>query len=205
MRTLYLSKSDIRFHFMKNSRYYYSFLCAIIFSLVISVIVIISNNGYLNLLVSSNKILYSLINGTAILKEIFWNRFLTFSFPLILVLFLGINYYLALLSFLIVMYQFVVFIMTVYAVVEMYGFTGLLNNIFMIVPVNLLFFACLIFLSVVCLERAKSAQKNRYFAEGYNSIFLIKVGVCFLFVLALSSFVAFIYPAILKSAIFSIF
>ena len=205
MRGISLTKNDIGYHFRKNSSYYISFMVSIILALIIAIIIIISNEGYLSLLVSNNKILYSLINGTATLNNIFFSRLTNFSFPMLLILILGLNYYLCFFSFVIVMYQFVVFIMTAYAIIDIYGFGGILSDLFLIVPVNLIFFVILIFLSVVCIERGKEAERNRYFAEGYNGLFFVKVGACFLMVILLSLVVAFIFPLILKSAIFSIF
>ena len=177
----------------------------LILSVLISIIIIISSDGYLNLIVSRNKILYAIINGTASIKELFWDRMVNFIFPMIIIVILGLNYFLCYLSFLLVGYQFVIFCMTIYAVIDMYGFFGVLGTIILMLPVNLIFFASLIFLSVVCLERSKQANKYKYFLEGYSDSYFLKIIVCIAIGVGLTILVSIVFPLILKSAIFSIY
>ena len=205
MKNLFLTKNDIAYHFKKNSEFYIGFIIVLVLAIIASSIIVISSDGYLNLIVTSNKNFYSLVNGTAVLSEIFWHRFLNFLLPTILVILLGLNFYLALFSYVIVGYQFSIFVFTIFAVIDMYGFAGVINSLLLIIPLNLLFFANLIFLSVVCLERSKLASRYKSFGEGYSEFYFIKVLICLIVCFVLSLVVAFVYPLILKSAIFSIY
>ena len=205
MTPFYFTNLDIRIHLRRNSFYYITFILSIIISIIIGVIIVISNESYLNLLVSSNKNLYSFINGKFSAMQIFKSVFFKFLYPILFVLILGMNFYLCIFSYLIVIYQFTIFFMTTFAVIQLYGISGVLTSFFIIVPVNLFFFCILIFVSVTSLERSKLAKNNRYFKEGYNSLYFIKIFFSIILLLAVSFVVAFIVPLILKSSIFSIF
>lgn len=205
MKNLNISKFDIGQHFKKNSGLYISFLITITISIVVAVIILISSDGYLNLIVSKNKILYGLINGTTSIKDLFWDKLINFLFPMIIVTIMGMNFYLCLLSYLLVGYQFVLLIMTSYAVIDLYGFLGTIGVITMILPINLIFFATLIFLSVICLERSKLASRFKNFLEGYDEIYFFKIIACLVIAFLLVLLVSIVYPLILKSAIFSIY
>lgn len=205
MRLLSISYRDFNYHFKKNSGYYYCFLFALVVSLTISIIIVLTSDNYLNLLVSKNKNLYSYINGTVSYTEMFFNNFLKFSLPLVIIFVLGLNYYSSLISYIFVGYQFSIFIMTIVAIINVYLFSGVLTCIFFIIPINILYFVCLVFMSVVCIERSSYANRTKYFKEAMNSFFFSKIFICFLFVLLISILISFVFPLILKSAIFFIY
>lgn len=165
----------------------------------------LSSDNYLNLLISKNKNLYPYINGTIHFSEIFFDRIFRFCYPLVIIFVLGLNFYTCILSYVFISYQFVIFIMTISAIINVYMFSGIMISIFFIIPVNLLFFSCLIVMSVICLERSSLANRTKYFKEAYDRCYFSKVALCFLFMAILSLFIAFILPLLLKSAIFFIF
>ena len=205
MRLLDFSVYDIYLHFRKNKSYYIIFGVFAVVAIVISIIFIAMSDRYLSLLVSGNKNLYKFINGTASGGEIFFSRVKSFIFPLIIVLLLGLWYESSLLSYIVFTYQFSVFILSIAGQISVYYLSGVLTSIFLIIPINLIFFATLIFLSVTCIDRAMQAKRFHNFFEGFNGVFFIKIAICFLMVIVLSIIVAFFIPAILKSSIFLIF
>ena len=176
-----------------------------IIGVVVAIIVLVSNDAYLSLVVSKNKLIYSFINGTATKGTIFIDRLSRFIFPLIIIFVLSFNYYFALLSFVLFAYQFCIMILTISAIINMYYFSGVISAIFLIIPINTIYFIIRLYFSVVCLNRSKSAFKQKYFSFGFDAGFFIKIAYCFIFVLILSLFIAFIFPILLKSAIFSIY
>lgn len=205
MRIIRISSRDVKSHFRRNSGYYYLFLISIIIAIVCAVIIVVLNDSFLSLLVSKNKILYSFINGTASLNGLFFDSFFKFCYPILIILFLGLNYYSCLLSYIFITYQFSIFIMTVSALINVYYFAGVMISVFLVIPINLIYFANLVFLCVVCLERSRYAKRTKYFKEGYNKHYFFKVVFCFFITIILSFVIAYIFPMILKSAIFSIY
>ena len=205
MINLSITKNDISYHFKKNREYYILFMIVAFLSIFISYIVIISSDGYLNLIDSKNKTFYSFVNGTACLSELFWSKFISFVVPMLVIVLLGMNFYLSLFSYVLFGYQFSVFIMTIYSIIDIYGFAGVVDSFLLIIPLNLLFFCVMIFLSVTCLQRSRLANRYKYFAEGYDFVYFLKVAICLILCLMLSAIISFVYPLILKSAIFSIY
>lgn len=205
MKISRVSSSDIRLHFRENRSYYFSFLMCFCLGIAIGIIVVSSNESYINLLTSQNKILYSYINGTYSISEVFWNQFFKFLLPLVLIFILSLNYYSSLLSFIFITYQSAVFIMSVSAIISLYGMSGILNFIFIMLPINLIYFAVMAFFMICVIGRSRLASRYHEFGFGFERQFLVKllISVCFIFFLCILA--SLIYPLFLKSAIFIIF
>ncbi len=201
-----LSRVDIRHHFKKNSSYYFSFLVFALFGIVIGTIVVCGGDSYIHILTSESKVLYGFINGTAGVSGIFWKKFLGFFVPILLVFLLSLNYYLSLTSFVIVTYQSALLIMSSAALISIYGFSGVLNVLFLLLPINLLYMALLIVFSVICISRSKQGAKSKYFAYGFNDeAFWLQIVLCVLVALLLAFVATVILPIFLKNAIFIIY
>lgn len=205
MKIFNFSTRDFCCHFRKNSGYYYIFLLSIIVSTIIAIVIVLSSDSYLSLLVSKNKNLYNFINGSVKFSEIFFGCLFKFILPLIIILLLGLNYHTSLLSIIFVSYQFAIFVMTITAIIVTYMFSGVLISLFFIIPVNLLFFITIIFLSVVCLERSSYAKKTKYFKEAYDKFYFSKVFLSFAIIICLSLIISVVFPILLKSSIFFIY
>lgn len=206
MRINKISKYDVKLYFRQNKISYILFAVALIIGLIIGLIISFTNDSYLNLLSSENKILYSIINGTANSADVFFDKFFVLIVPIILIFLTGLNYYLSLLSFIFIAYQSALLMLTSMAVVFTYGIKGFLNVIFIIVPLNLLYFIVLIFFSSVCLSRSKKANKLKSFSYGLKEEFFIFSSVaCILMVIFICFVGTIILPLFLRNAIFIIF
>lgn len=166
---------------------------------------VFTNDYYLNLLSTNNKVLYAYISGTADTFEIFGRKLLSFIVPMVLIFLLGLNYYTSLLSFVFVGYQFALLVMTGACLVSVYGISGIFNFLFLVLPVNLVYFALLIFLAVTCIGRSKVAGQCGRFGYGYDSLFFAKTAVCLISVLCLTIVACILVPLFLKNANFIIF
>ena len=200
-----MSKTDVKFYFKKNSKYYFSFFAVLVFSVAISVVIMLGSDSYLELIVSKNKVLFSFISGGAKLSSVFWGRISSSLFLFLLIFVLGLNYYLSILSYLVVGYQFVIFLLTIYAVINVFYFSGALVCLLILIPLNLLFFLSLIFFSVTCIERSHEAERQKYFKFGFDAIFFSKLAVSLAVNFVLSFFVSYVLPLVLKSAVFTIY
>ena len=198
--------SDINFYLNENKKFYIAFFLSLFFGIVIGMFVVFSNDSYLELATSNGRNLISVINGTTSVGSYFWKQLLSFVFPLIILFVLNLNFYVGLVSYVLVSYQSMLFVMSMSSVVSIYGISGILNVIFVMFPVNLLYLCLLIFFAVTCSKRSFDAMKYKYFGYGFGDDgFLIKLLIGFIGVIVLSILATIIYPLILKNAIFMIF
>lgn len=181
------------------------FLFCFVLGLILGLVIMFSSDNYLKLLTSENKIMYPFINGTAEKSVLFWKKLLGFSIPLVLLFGLGLNYYMSLLSYIFITYQSSLLILSCGAVVKTYGFSGFFNILFVTLPINILYFALLIFFGVTCFVRGKAAHKAKQFIYGFDNEFFFKVMISFILVLVLCVCVCVVYPMFLKNSIFIIF
>lgn len=176
-----------------------------IIAVIVSLVMIFASDNYLNLITSNNKILYSLINGKSEKFKMFFNILFKYFMPFVIAFLLGLNYYLAKLTYLFFAYQFSLFVMTISAMIDVYGFTGIITGLLLVVPVNLIFFVDFVFFSAVCIERAELSSRTKFFKEGFDRYFFIKIMLAILMLILLAFFVAFVFPLVLKSSIFYIY
>lgn len=205
MKLSRISAFDIKYHFKQNRSAYISFLVCFLVGLIIGIIVLFTTESYVNLLTSENKILFTYINGTANSIEIFSEKLLIFLLPVLLIFLLGLYYYTSLLSFVFVIYQSALLVMSCGSLIRVYGLSGLLNVLLVTIPINLLYFVALIFFAVTCISRSKQALISKRFSEGFDEIFFIKVLMTILYIVIISFYATVVLPLFLKNANFIIF
>lgn len=192
-------------HFEKNKKTYLVLLLCLIFGILIGIFIAASKTSFLGLLNVKDKNIISLINGESLSSSEFWKNIFSFLMPLVLVLLFSLNYYLNTLSFIVFIYQSSLLFLTCLALIMTYGFLGLIKVLFIILPINILYFCLLAFFVVVCSNRAAVSQRQKCFLVGFEKSFWIKIILCFLATILISIVSYFILPIILKSAIFIIF
>lgn len=206
MRINKISKYDVKLYFKQNKISYILFIGALFIGVIIGLIISFTSDSYLNLLSSENKILYSIINGTANSAEVFFDKFFVLIVPIILIFLTGLNYYLSLTSFIFIAYQGSLLMLTSMAVVFTYGIKGFLNIVLIIVPLNLLYFMVLIFFASVCLSRSRKANKLKSFSHGLKEEFFIFSSIASVLAVIVICFIGtIILPLFLRNAIFIIF
>lgn len=168
-------------------------------------IIVFASDNYLNLLNSNSKILYLMINSKLEKFKIFFNVLFKYFMPYMIVFLLSLNFYLAKICYLFFIYQFSLFLMNVSAIITIYGFSGAIVSLIIILPTNLIFFASLIYFSVICSERVELADRTKYFKEGFDRFFFLRVFCCLVLIILLASVVVFVFPMILKNYTFYIF
>ncbi len=203
---LKLSKYDIKDYLKQYSKILIWFLVLFFIGIILAIFVANSDDGYLKLLTKENKILYQVINGEYVGGKVFWKKLLSLLSPMIIIFILHLNYYFSYFSFFVIAYQGMVLTLTIFAVVSTYGISGVLNSLFLILPINIIYIAILIYFSAICFYRSKVAKGQKNFLYNIkDNGFLMGTIMSVLFVILLSFFVSVIVPQILKSAIFIIF
>lgn len=201
-----LSGSDIKCHLKRNGNFYIGFLLSFVIGIIISIVIIFTNESFINILTASDKVLYYLINGQAKVGTLFWRNLIDFLLPMLLIFLLNLNFYSGLVSFILIGYQSALLVMCLAALVYVYGISGAINSILLLVPINLLYIGALIVFSVFCLERSYLSKRYKYFAYDLNSkLFWLKVVVITAVVFAINIAATVIFPLFLKNAIFVIF
>lgn len=201
-----LTSADIKYYFKKHSSKYISFIAVVLVGVVFGIVIAMSNDGYLKLLTKENKILYSVINGSAKTGSLFWKKLIQLLSPVLLIFLVNLNYYLSFLSYVIIAYQTSLLTMSIFAVVASYGVSGVLNVIFIMIPINALYIFVLIYFSVVNLERIKVASRNKNFLFGIKDSCYLSQVICSIIGVVVIVFIGvMILPMFLKNAIFIIF
>lgn len=199
-------KFDIKEYFKKNLSLYISFFIVFIVGVVFGIINSLSSDNYLKILTKENKILYSFINGSIKVGSVFGKYLWKLILPIFLTFLLGLNFYLCLFSYLIIGYQSSVLIMSIFAMVSTYGLSGVLNVLFIMLPINLIYIMALIIFASENLKRSYRAIKLKKFAIGYaDDKYIFSLVVSILCVVIISLFGSIIIPLFLKNAIFLIF
>lgn len=183
------------------------FLFCMLVGIVLGFVVVFANDSdsYLKLLNSENKSLYSYITGTAETGAIFWRTFMTFAIPFALIFVLNLNFYTGLTSYVFITYQSALLIMSCASVAGTYGVSGIINIVFVMLPVNLLYFCVMAFFAVTCISRSKLSHKTRTFKIGFDGVFFLKIALGFAAVLLVTIIACLLYPLFLKNSIFMIF
>ncbi len=178
------------------------FLLGIVFASLVG----FSNDSYLKLLTKENKVLISIINGTTSGGALFWKKFISLLCPLIITFVLCLNYYLSYLCYILVAYQSGLLTLTIFAMVSTYGVSGVLNVIFIIFPINIIYLCVLVLFSSVCLKRIKFSNKYKNWSFGIKEKeFVISCLSTFVAVILVCLLGTVVLPFFLKNAIFVIF
>jgi hypothetical protein len=200
-----ISSDDIKFYFKQNKTFYIAFVFCFFLGVLLGIFFVVSNDGYLSLATSKNKVLFEFVNGTVNISEIFGNKLSSFICPMLFIFLLNLNFYVGIMSYIFVCYQSILFVMSMASIVSLYGFSGILNVLFVMLPINLIYFVLLSFFLVQCLSRSYEALKNKKFTYGFCQDFYLKIGASFVAVFLLVAIFVIIYSVFLKNSIFIIF
>ncbi len=197
--------NDIKGYLYKNRSYYIFFGMSFFIGIIIGIILSFTNESFYELLSSNKKLVFTIMNGTIDYLAFFWKVLIQFFCPLVLLLVLNLNYYLGLLSYLFVGYQAGAMVISYSAIITSYGFSGIFNVFCLLLPINIIYFACLIFYGVTCRTRSKQALFDKRFASGFDNDFHTKTIVAIVFVVLLSFLASVVIPLTLKTFTYIIF
>ncbi len=197
---------DLKYYFQKNKKIYISLLFFFLFGIVIGIIISISSDSYLSLLSSKDKVFFDYVNGKVDFGKQSVKLAMSFLVFQVIVFCLNLNYYLGFLTYILVTYQTSIMYLSLTAIIAQYGFGGVMNSLFIVLPVNLVLIASNILFSGVCIERSYYAMREKRFSYGFdNKTFWVIIAGFVLFGIVFSYLINFLYVLILKRRVFIIF
>lgn len=201
-----LSSYDVKLYIKKHSSLYTFYLIMFLVGVFFAVAISMSSNEYLKLLTKDNKILYSIINGTHSVGKLFWKELKIMIMPTLLVFLTSLSFYTSFFSFLIIAYQGAILTLSIFALVSTYTLSGVLNSLFLVLPINLLYIFILIIFASGCFKRSKEAKRVKKLSYGFKTnefLYLVIFIIISIFIIAFIGSI--IVPLFLKNAIFIFF
>ena len=173
--------------------------------IVVGVVLSFTNESFYELLSSNKKMVFSIMNGTIDYLSLFWKVLFQFMFPLILLFVLNINYYIGKLSYLFIGGQSALMVISFSAIISSFGIFGIMNVVFILLPINLLYFLCLLYFAVICRERSKVGLFDKNMLSGLDNDFFSRVAIAMLMTIVVSVFASVVVPTLFKTFSFIIY
>lgn len=197
----YLFKYQIKEHFKENSARYIIIIFSSLIAIVLGIYFAVSGFSYSSLLTSSDKNIFAYVSGTAEYSSIFMTRFWSLFLCVVLIFCFNLVRETAFLNYVYLGYQMCLIVLSSSAIISLYGLTGIINVICFVVPINLINFAMLAYMSVISMKRASSARayKLGFFSSFKENFYLRKFFVSVLILFVFCAVYSFVLPLILKS------
>ena len=173
--------------------------------IIIGVVLSFSNESFYELLSSNKKMVFTIMNGTIDYLGFFWKVLFQLLMPILLLFVINLNYYTGMLSYFFVSYQSASMVVSFSAVITTYGFFGIFNVFCLLLPINTIYFICLLFFCVTCRERSVKSLRSKKFNIGFNDEFYLKSIIAVVSVIVVSLLASVIVPITLKTFAFIIY
>ncbi len=207
MAKSFFIKDKIEEHFRDYSKQYFFSLIVTLIGVIVGLILCFSDYSYISILNSSDKNMFDYITGQAEYSLIFKNNIKELLLCVCIIMVFNITKYTSFLSYLFIGYQMCLTIMSVGAIITIFGFAGILNVVLFILPINLANYLLLNILNSVCVKRCILAHKYKY---GFISSFKENNTWLYIFMCLLALFVvcliySYILPLVVKSFVIIIY
>ncbi len=192
---------DVSLH-LRRSRWVF-FALAIVFlaGVALGICAICTDTSFTKILNPSDKLMFEFIAGTAPTVSIFFDKLLEFGLLFLAIFILNLSVYSGILSYAVFGFQAFLLVITCSVIISLYGFVGILNVIFFVVPINVCFLViCGLFISFTW-ARAKDAKRfNLNFGESFKfSILPLGALVCTILAVIICAVHSFVIPLLIKS------
>lgn len=172
----------------------------ILLGIIVGVVIQVPNEDT-TIFASSTVSLEDLIVGDASAGSLFFSNFIKLMLPIIIIFMFSLNKYTGFLNYLYLLYQGMLLGISVTSVIIDNGFTGALNSLVFIAPVNLINLTIITYASALFTKRREYSKK---FRKSFGQSFGFYLGeTIWLLIGTLVSSVIYgvIYPIILRSMI----
>ena len=205
MKNITLTKNDINNYINRRKNYYFAFFLCIAVAIIISIVIIKTNDEYISVLSYTNKLYLEIVKGEVNLVALASKIYFVFSISLLIYFIVCLNYYTSLISYFIITYQTILLCLSIFSIISLYGIVGAINCIIIIIPINLFNLLINIYCITNFIIRSEQASKYKTFNYGFNRDFFIEYLLGQAMLLILSIIAGIIIPTLLKNANFIIF
>ena len=208
MQNFFVRLTDDILTFLKKYRLLiiFLFLCLIL-GIVLGIFSVDNNSSFLKILNSSNKIMLELIRGDAKPFALFFSKLIEAALLFALIFVFSLSIYSCFLCFFFIVYQGLTLAIISATIIRAYSFSGILNVIFVICPINIIWFSVIVLAICLSVARAHEAKKfNLSFKASFKYFeYFKKYAVCFCFAVIVVLVYSFVVPLLLKSFAYVIY
>lgn len=193
----------VRNNFSRNARLYLLLTIIVLFGVVLGIVLTARGVTQVNIFEGEDSAsIFDIVSGNTNPFALFFSYILRILLSMIILLFLTLVVYILPLSIIYIAYQGYILGVTISSLVILAGFSGAINTIFFLLPINLLSFTTLIIIEVAFINRLITKRQFRLnMFESYREISpSLLFGVVVMFVTAVLYSV--VFPIVLKSMIF---
>lgn len=188
-------------HLRRSRWVFFSLAIVFLMGVALGICAICSDTSFTKILNPSDKLMFEFIAGTAPTVSIFFDKLLEFGLLFLAIFVLNLSVYSGVLSFAVFGFQAFLLVITSSVIISLYGFVGILNVIFFVVPINVCFLmVCGLFISFAW-ARAKDAKRfNLSFGESFKfSNLPLGSLACIFLAVAICAVHSFVIPLLIKS------
>ncbi len=200
-KSSYVLGDKIKQHFKDNAYLYCLVIVFATVGIVIGIYLSVTGYRYTSLLSASDKNIFDYINGTASYTSIFYARLIDVFVCLLIILVFNLSIYTSFLSYIFLSYQMALIVLSSSAIISLYGFTGIINVVLFVLPINLANFVIMSIAICISIERARAQKTYKLkFAESFKATDFFKgYFICALLMLIVCVVHSFILPLFIKS------
>ena len=173
----------------------------LIFGIILGIVAANSKINFISVLSPSNKLIFDFIKGKGQPFDIFFQKLIETALLLLIIFLFGLSIFTFWLNYIFIAYQGFVFATACFNLIYLYGVAGILNVIFLAIPINAVMFLAIIGSASVCGGRAIAAQKfnQRFWLSFKTYKFFPKFIFCAVFGFFACFLFAFVLPLLLKN------
>lgn len=208
MQNYFIRLLDDSLRFIKKYKFIIilSIFCFIL-GIVLGSFCVDNNISFLKILNSYNRILLDFIKGDVKPFTLFFNKTLEIVLIFSLIFLFSLSLYSCFLCFTFLIFQGLTLTLISATIIRAYSFGGILNVIFILTPLNIIWFCSIFIMISLSVARAYEAKKyNLTFSSSFKYFgYFKKFSICIVVALIIAAVYSFIIPLLLKSFVYVVY
>lgn len=201
MAKSFFIKDAISEHFKNNKKGYIFSLLSVLIGIIVGLYLSFADYSYTSLLSSSDKNIFDYVTGSVSYSSVFYSRLLNNLLFILIIFVLNLTVFTSFLSLIFIGYQTCLIVLSCTAIISLYGFSGVLNVVLLVVPINVLNLVIILIMNSLCFKRAynQNKYKLRFIDSFKEEDFLKQFFICLVISFILCFIYCFIVPLFIKS------
>ena len=196
------------YHFKECKTYYLVLSLTLFIGLIAGIILNFTTHFGNYILSDKDQYVFDFITHDGSILNFFYSKALNSFVAFILIFVSALSYYSSFLVGVFFVYQGLIFSASCCQIIALYKLMGIVNVFVLLIPINAILFALLIYFSVVCVERAYLAKKyNISFKNsfGFKRYYWREIILSFVSTNILILVISILYSIVLRSVSFVVF